>query len=370
MEGSGESAVLRSLKRFRDKYLLSVRSDTSSVQQRAEADGGRSRGGYLDSLPVDLQFRIMSFLTPQDLCRLGGTSCYWRAVVRDPLLWRYFLLRDMPFWPSVDHTSMPHLEALEAPLCREEDEPSQDFMADYLRGSPACRRQWRRPRPAHTVTSFFQSLVVLTEPRFAMFGPGLEQLDVSLVGKLMHSPNVLPVAAGIPQRQIEGIGSGISFMFNDQYRFNILTLYSNNRMERERARMEQQSVQSKLFVQDDPNCCIVPQVQEVCRAVDGFIYAANSEPGRGDMREMEQAQIQAMLDPALGPSSRPILILSCVAREQPGGARTRTPSVYLAQQLNLRILPNPWMVQDIVTESLDGLLDGIGWLLKASGLRL
>ncbi|XP_048857293.1 F-box only protein 4 isoform X2 [Brienomyrus brachyistius] len=205
IERTPESAVIRRLKRFRDKYLMSLWNDTRNVQHPGNVDENTATGCNLNILPVDVQFRIMALLTPQDLCRLGSTSYYWRSVVRDPLLWKYFLLRDMPLWPSIDHASMPHLEALEAPLCKDEEDPSQDFMADYLRGSPACRRQWQPPRPAYkAVASFLQSLVVPTEPRFAMFGPGLEQLDVSLLEKLMFSPDVLPVA-GIPQRQIGGL---------------------------------------------------------------------------------------------------------------------------------------------------------------------
>lgn len=42
-------------------------------------------------------------------------------MVRDPLLWRYFLLRDMPYWPSIDHVTMPQLELLDAPLINEDE---------------------------------------------------------------------------------------------------------------------------------------------------------------------------------------------------------------------------------------------------------
>lgn len=67
----------------------------------------------------------MTFLSPADICGLGATSQYWRAMVRDPLLWRYFLLRDMPYWASIDHVSMPQLEMLDAPLI-DEDESLDD----------------------------------------------------------------------------------------------------------------------------------------------------------------------------------------------------------------------------------------------------
>lgn len=60
---------------------------------------------------MDVQFLIMTFLSPADICHLGATSKYWRAMVRDPLLWRYFLFRDMPYWTSIDHLTMPQMDA-------------------------------------------------------------------------------------------------------------------------------------------------------------------------------------------------------------------------------------------------------------------
>lgn len=64
---------------------------------------------------------IMTFLSPVDICNLGATCRYWRAMVRDPLLWKYFLLRDMPHWSSIDHLTMPDLELLDAPLVSEHE---------------------------------------------------------------------------------------------------------------------------------------------------------------------------------------------------------------------------------------------------------
>nr|XP_033474559.1 F-box only protein 4 [Epinephelus lanceolatus] len=399
MQQVNESVVIRSLRRFRDRYFPNTGKDDLTP---VEDTGGERQPGFLDILPVDVQFLIMTFLSPADICCLGATSRYWRAMVRDPLLWKYFLLRDMPYWPSIDHVSMPQLELLDAPLINEDEslddreegddkgvESKCDYMSEYLKGCPSCRQQWLPSRPAYeVVTSFLQSLVLSSEPRYAMFGPGMEQLDVSLVTRLMHAPDVLPVS-GTPHRQINGIGSGISYMFNNQHKFNILTLYSTNRAERERARAQQQSISNKLFTTegtDESGCPIyspAPQVQQVCQVVDGFIYVANAEPGRGE-GESEVAQIRAVLSSAGGLASRPLLVLSCVSREDPEEvtatslqtvssrirARCRTPCVYMAKRLGLPQLANPWMVQDTVAESLSGLLDGISWLLKCSGVKL
>lgn len=194
---------------------------------------------YLPFIKVDVQFLIMTFLSPADICRLGATSRYWRAMVRDPLLWRYFLFRDMPYWTSIDHLTMPQMDA---PVIHDDDslddreegsdkgmELKFDYMSEwvsfsvsvnqqlkinlmmfwvfvnrYLKGCPSCRQKWLPSRPAYeVVTSFLQSLVPSPEPRYAMFGPGMEELDVSLVTRLMHAPDMLPIS-GISHRQING----------------------------------------------------------------------------------------------------------------------------------------------------------------------
>ncbi|XP_053092469.1 F-box only protein 4 isoform X2 [Pangasianodon hypophthalmus] len=320
--------------------------------------------------------KILSSIT----CLLGATCHYWSWMVRDPLLWRYFLIRDAARWSSVDHLSTPRLHFLTEPAGgdtetgtdsdTEAETERLDYMAEYLRCCPECRSP-QRCTPPSALSFFLHSLVSDTEPRFSMFGSGLEQLDVSLMTVMMNSPNVLSVA-GIPQRQINGIGSGISFVYDGQHKFNIITLYSTNSAERERARVERSRVNSKLFVHEDDGTgsgrySVAPQFQEVFRSVNGFIYVANAETQTA-LREDEYAQISAVVQPVFGPPSRPLLVLSCVSRD--GETQRKSACVSVAHQLQLNLLPNPWMVQDVVAESLSGLLEGIAWLLRHSGLRV
>ncbi|RVE68071.1 hypothetical protein OJAV_G00088020 [Oryzias javanicus] len=390
-----EAVVIRSLRLFRDRYFPNKDDKNEDLKTAAGQGNDEKESGFLflESLPVGVQFQIMTFLSPSDICCLGATSQYWRAMVRDSLLWRYFLLRDMPGWSSIDHVSMPNLDMLDAPLIsvdeslddREEGDEKEreikfDYMSEYLKGCPSCRQKWLPSRPAYGVmTSFLQYIVRPSEPRYAMFGPGMEQLDVSLVTRLMHAYDVLPLATTPCRQPINGIGSGISYMFNNQHKFNILTLYSTNRAERERARVEQQSVRSKLFTvvgTDDsghPVYSPTPHVQQVCQPVDGFIYVANAESDRAVDWKAEISQIRVLLNCSADPTSRPLLVLSCVSREQSETTnitKLQTPCVYMAKRLGLPQLSNPWMVQDTVAESLLGLLDGISWLLRSSGIKL
>lgn len=72
------------------------------------------------------------------------------------------------------------------------------------------------------------------------------------------------------------------------YTTAVVTLLSVCRAEREKARLQQQSISNKLFIfegTDDagyPVYTPAPQVQKVCQEVDGFIYVANAEPGKGE----------------------------------------------------------------------------------------
>ncbi|XP_074851718.1 F-box only protein 4 isoform X2 [Carettochelys insculpta] len=315
---------------------------------------------------IDVQLYIMSFLSPQDLCHLGSTNQYWHLAVRDPLLWRYFLLRDLPSWSSVDWKSLPDVEIFNKSFSELNDNALYDYMTIYKKSCPQSRRL-KSSRPMYgAVTSFLQSLVMQAEPRFALFGPGLEELDESLVQRMMTCPEILHIAS-LPQRQIHGIGSGVSFQFNNHQKFNILTLYSTTSIERKRARTQQTVTVNKMFYQENSvegnqqtvHYSVIDQVKKVCQVVDGFIYVANAEAQKKHDRQDEFAHILAMIDPALGPPNRPVLVLSCISQVD----IKRIPSVYMAHQLQLCLLRQPWMVQDTVAATLSGLLSGMEWIL-------
>ncbi|XP_064358922.1 F-box only protein 4-like [Dromaius novaehollandiae] len=374
--GRLEAAVRGRLRGLRERWARGARERGGAEAAAGPGPGGgeaAEEASALQALPIDVQLRIMSFLSPQDLCRLGSTGTYWRAAVRDPLLWRCFLLRDLPSWASVDWRSLPSVEVFHQVFSEAGGNALYDYMAVYKKSCPQSRRSLKSSRLRYgAVTSFLQSLVTQAEPRFAMFGPGLEELDDSLVQKMMTCPEILLVA-GLPQRRIHGIGSGVSFQFNNNQKFNILTLYSTTSVERRRARAEQAVVVNKMFYQDNSTVGnqqavhynVIAQVKKVCEVVDGFIYVANAEAHKKHDREEELAHILAMIDPALGPRNRPLLVLSCISHVDV----KRIPCVYMAHQLQLNLLHQPWMVQDTVAATLDGLLSGLEWLLEEADCK-
>ncbi|XP_015279962.1 PREDICTED: F-box only protein 4 [Gekko japonicus] len=363
-----ESALRSSLRLLRDS--LRRHGGLPGRDDRAEAEEPEQRQppSALQALPIEVKLYILTFLTPKDLCRLGCTSRYWQLTVQDPLLWSYHLIRDLPSWRSIDWKSLPDADVFNRPVSALHEGTPADYMATYKKCSSGSKRPLKSGQSTYrAVTSLLHLVVTQTEPRFAMFGPGLEDLDESLVLKMMTSPEVLPLA-GIPHRQIPGIGSGIKFLYKNHQRFNILTLYSKTSEERRAAREESANSINKIFheinssdgtTQYNP----IGHVKNLCQLVDGFIYVADAEAHKRHSRQTEVAQMAAMLNPALGPPGRPVLILTCIAR---AGIK-RIPCIYMAHQLQLNALCQPWMVQDIEVATLDGLLDGIEWLLGETG---
>ncbi|NWH68666.1 FBX4 protein, partial [Geococcyx californianus] len=210
--GAGEKAGLEAVVRdglrvLRERWMRENRERriaAFAILPHSELPEDSEEFSALQMLPIDVQLNIMSFLSPRDLCNLGSTSCYWRAAVQDPLLWRYFLLRDLPFWTSVDWKSLPDVEIFDKASSEVDNNTLHDYMAVYKKSCPQSRRSLKSSRPRYAaVTSIFHSLITQAEPRFAMFGPGLEELDDSLVKKMMTCPEVL-IVAGLPLRQIHG----------------------------------------------------------------------------------------------------------------------------------------------------------------------
>ncbi|XP_025021506.1 F-box only protein 4 isoform X2 [Python bivittatus] len=363
-----ESALRSSLQLLRDKWgpRARLRGNTGGTPGEEEKETAGAAAGppsALEALPIDVKLYIMSFLTPKDLIYLGSTNLYWRITIQDPLLWRYFLIRDLPSWNSVDRESLPDAKIFNQPFAELDNMGPYNFMAAYKKCCSFHKRCLKPNWPMYgTMPSFLQSLITQAEPRFAMFGPGLEDLDQSLVYKMMGSPEILPLA-GMPSRQIHGIGSGVTFHLNGQ-KFNILTLYSKTSKERQRDKADTNSINKMFYevskVDGTTQYNLIEHVQNVCRVADGFIYVADAEAHKRHNRQTEFARMAAMLDPTLGPSTRPLLILSCISNAR----MERIPCIYLAHQLQLNLVDRPWMVQDTEAATLVGLLDGIQWLLE------
>ncbi|XP_059500951.1 F-box only protein 4 isoform X2 [Stegostoma tigrinum] len=266
-----ESTIRGSFRQLRERYLRRPRA-RNEEQALSQGESEQGTGNTLNKLPVEIQMYIMGLLSPQDLCQLGCVSRYWNAMVHDPLLWCYFLLRDLPHWGSVDHLSLPDAALLNKSL-------TENTEHDYM-----------------TVK------------------------------------------------------------------------------ERESARLEENVAVNRLFVEQRgaegkqgeaarAAYCIIPQVQNVCSVVNGFIYVTNAEGRRRHDREQEVLQIQAMIDPSLGARSRPLLVLCCTS--QPGVQRI--PCVYVAHQLQLGQLDRAWLAHDTDAFSLNGFLDSIEWILREVG---
>ncbi|KAG2466612.1 GHR protein, partial [Polypterus senegalus] len=105
-----------------------------------------------------------------------------------------------------------------------------------------------------------------------------DDCDTSTPDRIKENLNFRDIGKQILSKYVtvcEGIGSGISFMFKNQQKLNIITLYSAVRKERERARTEQSNIQNPAFLQGDERA-----TENCTRRCSGYLveYLVISEP--------------------------------------------------------------------------------------------
>ncbi|XP_053144491.1 F-box only protein 4-like isoform X2 [Hemicordylus capensis] len=333
--------------------------------------GGKRRGALCarQGKETELKLYIMSFLTPKDVVYLGSTNHYWRQTVQDPLLWRQFLIRDLPSWHSFSWKSLPAAHVFSSAFVEQYGIAAYDYMEVYKKCSSWVRKHPPCPWPAYRMMpSCARVLFSTVVPCFAMFGPGLENLDESLEDQLLMTSMraaVLWPFHDMPFSKIyeiaPRIGPEIELHSVELQKFMILIMYSKPSQRRRRAR-EVNPLPHDLFYEENEALTqinLMEFFESEFRHVDGFIYVADAEAHKEHNRQAECAQLAALLDSSLGPSDKPLLILSCIS--VPG--TERIPSFYMAHQLQLDLNCQPWMIQNVDILTLTGLQNGIEWLL-------
>ncbi|MEE6522193.1 hypothetical protein FKM82_020631 [Ascaphus truei] len=133
--GRWEAAIIMGFRHLRERYLRSVRGRGDPERApvlEAVSDSPELSGSPLCGMPVDMKLYILSFLSPQDVCVLGMTNLCWHELVQDPLLWRYFLLRDLPSWSSIECHNLPDLDILNSYLSESPEGTPHDYRSMYV----------------------------------------------------------------------------------------------------------------------------------------------------------------------------------------------------------------------------------------------
>lgn len=324
-------------------------------------------------LPEPVQLEIFSYLGAKDLCRVSRTCRYWHDLGLDDILWKRRLECDVKHWNTIGHSTNPEMY--------KECQSDWTFKEIYLRCSPEVNELVRDTNlHFHQLSAVLRSFWPKKTPKLAMFGPGLETSTRRIVRKILEDNSGMFKTTGMFPGQFEGVGSGFTMKMNDAVNFNLITLYTATKEERENRNQEERLRGNRLLAQagdGDAEAEEAPEekyevrqsVKDLCRTLDGFIFVVDSEIGDSNYNLVNVSsgipELFAMVNDAWAPTNIPVVILSCVTEE----SKTRISCIDVVSQLKLHKLNRPWQVFDCVVDDMGGVPQGIEWLVKTSQRR-
>ncbi|XP_071500389.1 F-box only protein 4-like [Diadema antillarum] len=366
-----------------DQAMMAVGDDgdeMSATSTQPECDNlcdGDTEDTTLLNIPVYAFLHMLQFLDAKDICNLSATCRQFHSFCNDQMLWKSVLDKDMVKWSEVSNGTYPSNYTAQG--------QEVDYKDVYMRCNPELQKE-----PAFNLSSIprllWSFLPSRQSPIFIMFGPGLETDTSTIVRKLIsgQGSSIIKVNGVFPAMYPGSVGTGFELTVNKKNRFRLVVLYSATRKERE-SRGDDQPRVSKLikrvspvpddtnnegavhgaagpdlhgedFMNYEPN----DHVKSMCRVVGGFVFVVDaSQKLKKGYCSASRPELFAFMDPKWTSERKPLLVLSSIAEAE----TPRVPCVKMADQLSLQKLQRPWKVVDCEVDSLNGLTEGVDWLM-------
>ncbi|XP_060582950.1 F-box only protein 4-like [Ruditapes philippinarum] len=334
------------------QYL--IKQGEKKERQRLERESTGQEQSRFEQLPVDVRLHIFSFLTASDLCRSSRVCRSWYDITEDNLLWAGLLERDIKHWNMIGHNTNPAMYK----------EVNSDWSNKeiYLRCSPEVTKLMHQQNALFSnISSMLRYFLPKKTPLFAMFGPGLESNTSGLVRKIMEDSEFQSV--GMFPGKFEGVGGGFTLKSPAGSQFNLSVMYSASKREREQANRDRNHgnkfMRVKKNTEGEESYELLPNVQDFCRTVDGFIYVVDSSPSCPAV-ESGLNELLAMVSERWSATHVPVLVLSTIVQ----AGTPRLPCCDIVERLKLADLNRPWQVRDCSIDTREGVLEGFTWLAE------
>lgn len=334
-----------------------------ALKKTEQTDYSIQSESIFHTLPIECKLHIFSFLGPQDLCRISAVCRDWYFVSEDNILWKELIERDVKVWNVIGHSTNPALY--------QEVQSDWTNKEIYLRCSPDINKMMHKNDAVFSFTDFLKSFLPKKSwtPKIAMFGPGLESdLTSGIVRKILYENNQYMERTGLVSGQFEGVGSGWCYRLPNGQTFQLSVLYSASKEQRTKKSWNRVTGNNLIKVQQgeegEETVELKPAVRDFCRTVDAFIYVVDST-SKDNLRANENYELSAMIRERWSETHIPVLVMSCI----PDKLSTRIPCVDVVEALHLGKLNRPWQVRDCWIENLDGVVDGLSWLIEQAHRR-
>lgn len=345
----------------------------------------------LFDLPIEIIQHIVSFVTLQDVCRLGATCHAGYSVTHDEQVWSLHLVREY----GVTYTGdLANIEegvtdqlggVVHDPTLQGNREMSIIYSSQFKRIMIDRNQSRQIQDPLRSILensigdilpklmAFYVNIPAEEQcsARLVLFGPGIESENTKLlVHKIVNARSSTFDAVEFIKGLPGGIGSGVRINYQHMYNFDLMCLYSNFEAAREEVLRERgysarldPALNKILSREVGGKLVIQPAIGKLIPTIHGLVFAIDittkSELDEDDLNVMRQELGVIMESQEKFNTPTPILVLACYNLTR---AKCWTLSE-IVTGLRLRTLSRPWGVFHVCCDNMRGVEKGLDWVL-------
>jgi len=353
-------------------------------------EGDMARAGIFD-LPVEIIHHIVSFLSLQDLCRVGSTCRFAYCLTHNEQFWAFKVLKEFKCLyvsdKSLISTVWPNKKfSVEGVLCDPHLQGNRElyiiYSAEFRRITRERSNKKKRKDPFRTILesnsvkdilprllAFYVSLPQEEQcsSRLVLFGPGIEsERTQGFVHKIVNARSSTFDAIEFIRGLQGGVGSGVRINYKHMYNFDLMCLYTNRHRERLAniggARLNPQS-NITILHDSKGNVALRPEIIKLLPTLQGLVFAIDIAQKEED-EMIDLGLLRDELDLVLKGLSTfsmqmPLVVMACSTDQ----ATPSIPIREIIQGLRLHELPFAWGVWKVEVENMRGAEKGFDWIL-------
>jgi len=346
-------------------------------------------------LPAEIVQHIVSFLSLQEVCKLGATCRHAHALTHDEAFWglqvrrqfRLFFTADKDqvsnAWEEKDSRRPPLEGVVCDPGIQGNREISVLYSAEFRR--IMMERNKAKPDPFRVMSensikdmlprllAFYVQLPQEEQcsARLVLFGPGIESPSTRhLVHKIVNARSSTFDAVEFIKGLPGGIGSGVRINYKHMYNFDLMCLYTNSEIIRERLYLGNRAGRldpdlNRMIVKSGNSVQLQPSILKLLPTLHCLLFAVDTGMGVGEKLDEVMNVVRRELEVVIQGFQQfqlflPLVVLACRGE---GEVASYLTLPQIVDGLRLEERTSPWGVFEVDVENMRGVERGLDWVL-------
>jgi len=348
----------------------------------------------LFDLPAEIIEHIVSFLTLQEVCKLGATCRHGHALTHDEAFWGLKVLRQFQLVFTRDAAEVcdawqeeSNRYPIEGIVCDPRIQGNREVSVLYSSEFRRILMERNKARPdpfrallENSIADMLPRLLAFyvqlpqeqqLSSRLVLFGPGIESPSTKLlVHKIVNARSSTFDAVEFIKGLPGGIGSGVRINYKHMYNFDLMCLYSNGESSRERLYVENRAGRldpalNRMLVDSPTGLALQPNILKLLPTLACLVFAIDTAVDTTENVEEVTAAFKLELNLMLQSLSQfqlslPLVVLACRGEAR---GQNHLSLQQCVNGLGLSNLNCSWGVFAVDVENMKGVERGLDWVL-------